>query len=64
MPNARNTPDAVVSPQGMMGAMLPVPLEMGGMPVPAADTSLPQPIPISALASALASAPTEQHRVV
>lgn len=64
MPNARNTPDAVVSPQGMMGAMLPVPLEMGGMPVSAADTSVPQPIPISALASALASAPTEQHRVM
>lgn len=60
MPNARNAPDAVVA-QGMM---LPVPLEMGGMPVQPADTSVPQPIPISALASALASAPTEQHRVM
>ncbi|KAI5070097.1 hypothetical protein GOP47_0014440 [Adiantum capillus-veneris] len=61
MPNARNAPDAVVAPQGMMSAMLPVPLEMGGMPVPAADA---QPIPINALASALASAPLEQHRVM
>ncbi|MCO5547128.1 hypothetical protein L7F22_000570 [Adiantum nelumboides] len=62
MPNARNAPDAVVAPQGLMGAMLPVPLEMGGMQVPAADANIPQPIPINALASALASAPTEQHR--
>lgn len=63
-PNARNTPDATVPPQGIMGAMLPVPLEMGGVPVANADTGVPQPLPISALASALASAPPEQQRAV
>ncbi|KAH7279245.1 hypothetical protein KP509_37G012300 [Ceratopteris richardii] len=61
MPNARNTPDTV-PPQAMMNSMLQVPLELGGMPVPSAEA--PQPIPISALASALASAPADQHRVV
>lgn len=63
-PNARNTPDATVPPQGMMGAMLPVPLEIGGVPVATADTGNNQPLPISALASALASAPLEQQRAV
>jgi hypothetical protein len=62
-PNARNTPDASVPPQGIMGAMLP-PLDIGGVPVPNADTGVPQPLPTSALASALASAPPEQQRAV
>ncbi|BBN18032.1 polyadenylate-binding protein [Marchantia polymorpha subsp. ruderalis] len=61
-PNARNTPDATVPP--IMGAMLPVPLEMGGVPVATADAGVPQPLPISALASALASAPPEQQRAM
>ena len=47
-----------------MGAMLPVPLEIGGVPVANADTGVLQPLPISALASALASAPPEQQRAV
>jgi polyadenylate-binding protein len=62
-PNARNTPDATV-PQGMMGAMLPVPLEIGGVPALSADAGNIQPLPISALASALASAPPEQQRAM
>lgn len=62
-PNARNTPDASVPPQGIMGAMIP-PLDIGGVPVPNADTGVPQPLPTSALASALASAPPEQQRAV
>jgi polyadenylate-binding protein len=62
-PNARNTPDASVPPQGIMGAMLP-PLDIGGVPVPNADTGVPQPLPTSALASALASAPPEQQRAM
>jgi polyadenylate-binding protein len=62
-PNARNTPDSGLPPPGVM-AMLPVQLEMGGVPVAAADTGVPQPLPISALASALASAPPEQQRAV
>jgi polyadenylate-binding protein len=62
-PNARNTPDSGLPPPGVM-AMLPVQLEMGGVPVAAADTGVPQPLPISALASALASAPLEQQRAM
>lgn len=63
--NARNTPDVAVPPQGIMGAMLPVPIEIGGVPVANADAGVPQqPLPISALASALASAPPEQQRAV
>ncbi|KAG0588126.1 hypothetical protein M758_2G148500 [Ceratodon purpureus] len=63
-PNARNTPDAAVPPQGIMGAMLPVPLEIAGVPVANADPGVLQPLPISALASALASAPPEQQRAM
>jgi polyadenylate-binding protein len=48
----------------MMGAMLPVPLEIGGVPVANVDTGVLQPLPISALASALASAPPEQQRAM
>ncbi|XP_024394224.1 polyadenylate-binding protein 2 [Physcomitrium patens] len=63
--NARNTPDVAVPPQGIMGAMLPVPIEIGGVPVANADAGVPQqPLPISALASALASAPPEQQRAM
>ncbi|KAH8956751.1 hypothetical protein BDL97_07G058800 [Sphagnum fallax] len=62
-PNARNTPDSGLPPPGVM-AMLPAQLEMGGVPVAAADTGVPQPLPISALASALASAPLEQQRAM
>lgn len=47
-----------------MGTMLPVPLEIGGVPVANADSGVLQPLPISALASALASAPPEQQRAV
>lgn len=63
-PNARNTPDAAVPPQGVMGGMLHVPsMELNAVPS-GADTGVPQPVPISALASALASAPPEQQRAV
>ncbi|CAM6125515.1 unnamed protein product [Calypogeia fissa] len=62
-PNARNTPDAAVPPQGVMGGMLHVPsMELNA--IPTADTGVPQPVPISALASALASAPPEQQRAM
>ncbi|CAM6036437.1 unnamed protein product [Sphagnum compactum] len=63
-PNARNTPDSGVPPPGVMGSMLSVQLEMGGVPVPTVDTGVPQPLPISALASALASALPDQQRAM
>ncbi|XP_075520983.1 polyadenylate-binding protein 2-like [Primulina tabacum] len=60
-PPVRSIPD--VSLQGMAGSMIPVPYEMGGMPLREAGIS--QPIPIGALASALANAsPTEQRTML
>lgn len=65
IPNARNTPDVSVPPQGIINTMLPVPLEIGGAPAANVDPGVPQqPLPISALASALASAPPDQQRAV
>ncbi|XP_024398374.1 polyadenylate-binding protein 2 [Physcomitrium patens] len=65
-PNVRNASDGTAPPpQGMMGVMLPVPLEIGGMPAANVDSGVPQqPLPISALASALASAPPDQQRAM
>ncbi|KAG0475082.1 hypothetical protein HPP92_014768 [Vanilla planifolia] len=58
-PPGRNIPD--VQMPGF-GGMLSVPYDMGGIPV--RDAALPQPIPIGALASALANAPPEQQRMM
>ncbi|KAG0473417.1 hypothetical protein HPP92_015274 [Vanilla planifolia] len=58
-PPGRNMPD--VQMPGF-GGMLSVPYDMGGIPV--RDAALPQPIPIGALASALANAPPEQQRMM
>lgn len=57
--NARNAPDASV-PQSIMGPMIPNPLEL----VQVADGVVAQPLPISALATALAGARPEQQRAV
>ncbi|KAK4491119.1 hypothetical protein RD792_001843 [Penstemon davidsonii] len=60
-PPGRGMPD--VSLQGVAGGMLPVPYEMGGLPL--RDAGISQPIPIRALASALANAsPTEQRTML
>lgn len=56
-PPGRNVPDGTMS-----GGMLPVPYDMTGMPP--RDTAVGQPMPITALASALANAPTDQQRTV
>ncbi|KAI3509501.1 hypothetical protein L1887_24830 [Cichorium endivia] len=57
-PPGRNVPDA-----SMGGGMVSVPYDIGGMPL--RDTGITQPIPISALASALANAsPTEQRTML
>ncbi|KAF3795827.1 Polyadenylate-binding protein 2 [Nymphaea thermarum] len=45
-----------------MPGMLSVPYDMGGMPL--RESGIPQPIPISALASALANASPEQQRTM
>lgn len=59
-PPGRGLPD--VSMPGVGGGMFSVPYDMGGMPM--RDASLSQPIPIGALATALANATSEQQRTV
>ncbi|KAI0518927.1 hypothetical protein KFK09_006364 [Dendrobium nobile] len=58
-PPSRNMPDV---PMPGVGGMLSVPYDMGGMHV--RETSMSQPIPIGALASALANASPEQQRLM
>lgn len=59
-PPGRNVGD--VAMPGVGGGMLPVPYNMGGM-LPR-DAAMGQPMPITALASALANAPAEQQRTM
>lgn len=58
-PTGRGMPDP-----GMhsVGAAMPSPYEMGGMPM--RDAGVSQPVPIGALATALANAPPDQQRLV
>lgn len=58
-PPGRNMPEVPMA--GVAGGMLSVPYD-GGMPM--RDVGMGQPIPISALASALANATSEQQRTV
>ncbi|KAF8404988.1 hypothetical protein HHK36_009883 [Tetracentron sinense] len=59
-PPGRNMPD--VPMPGIAGGMLPVPYDMGGMAL--RDAAISQPIPIGALATALANAKPEQQRTM
>ncbi|XP_010263472.1 PREDICTED: polyadenylate-binding protein 2-like [Nelumbo nucifera] len=59
-PPGRNMPDVPMS--GVAGGMLSVPYDMGGMPL--RDAAMSQPIPIGALATALANATPEQQRTM
>lgn len=58
-PSGRGLPDV---PMPGVGGMLSVPYDMGGMPL--RDAAISQPVPIGALASALANASPEQQRTV
>lgn len=58
-PPGRNMPDV---PMPGVGGMLSVPYDMGGMHV--REAAISQPIPIGALASALANASPEQQRMM
>lgn len=49
---------------GVAGGMLPVPLDMGGIPLRGTESAIAQPIPIGTLASALANASPEQQRTM
>jgi polyadenylate-binding protein len=59
-PPGRNVPD--VSMAGVGGGIMPLPYDVGGMPP--RDAAVPQPMPITALASALANATPEQQRTM
>ncbi|PON33633.1 Polyadenylate binding protein [Parasponia andersonii] len=59
-PPGRGLPD--VPMPGVAGGMFSVPFDLGGMPL--RDTALSQPVPIGALATALANAPPEQQRTM
>jgi polyadenylate-binding protein len=58
-PSGRGMPDPAMHG---VGGVMPSPYEMGGMPM--RDTAVSQPIPIGALATALANAPPDQQRMV
>ncbi|KAJ6905905.1 polyadenylate-binding protein 8-like [Populus alba x Populus x berolinensis] len=59
-PPGRGMPDVPMT--GVAGGMLSVPYDMGGMPM--RDAALSQPIPIGALATALANATPDQQRTM
>ncbi|GLJ31443.1 hypothetical protein SUGI_0630970 [Cryptomeria japonica] len=61
-PPVRNVPEG--SLPGITGGMLPVPYDMGGVPVPMADPVISQGLPTGTLASALANASNEQQRTM
>uniref|UniRef100_A0A1D1XZY9 Polyadenylate-binding protein n=1 Tax=Anthurium amnicola TaxID=1678845 RepID=A0A1D1XZY9_9ARAE len=63
MPNARNGVDLSIAPQGLMGPMMPLPIDVNGMPVGSMDAAR-LPVQIPTLASALASASPEHQRVM
>ncbi|KAK1629670.1 hypothetical protein QYE76_003985 [Lolium multiflorum] len=58
-PSGRGMPDPAMHG---VGGVMPSPYEMGGMPM--RDTAVSQPIPIGALATALANAPPDQQRMM
>jgi len=61
MQNARNIVDTSMLPQGPLGPVMPMPINLNGMPVVPMDAARRSPsIPISALASAT---PENQHAV-
>ncbi|TQD91713.1 hypothetical protein C1H46_022704 [Malus baccata] len=64
MGNARNGVDPSLAPQGLMGPMMPLPLDGAGLPVTPNDTHRSGPLPMSTLASALASATPENQRLM
>jgi polyadenylate-binding protein len=58
-PPGRNMQDVPLA--GVAGGIMSVPYDMGGLPI---RDAVGQPMPIQALATALANAPPEQQRTV
>ncbi|XP_050367028.1 polyadenylate-binding protein 3 [Argentina anserina] len=61
--NARNGVDSAASPQGLASPMMPLPFD-GSVPVRSNDVQRTGPVPMSKLASALASATPEHQRLM
>lgn len=56
--------DPAVVPQGLVGPMMPLPFDGSGVPMSTIDIQRSGPVPMSTLASALASATPENQRLV
>lgn len=64
MANGRNGVDPSMVPQGLMGPVMPLPFDVSGMPVSPMDIQRTGPVPMSTLASALASTTPDNQRLV
>ncbi|MQM02597.1 hypothetical protein Taro_035355 [Colocasia esculenta] len=64
MPNGRNIADPSIAPQGLVGHMMPLPININGIPMTAPMDGARLSVPIPTLASALASASPEHQRVM
>lgn len=64
MGNGRNGVDTSVVPQGMVRQMMPMPLDVSGMPLSPVDAARSGPVSMPTLASALAAASPESQRMV
>lgn len=62
--NARNGVDTPMSLQGHVSPMMLLPFDGSGMPVTSSDIQRSGPVPMSTLASALASATPDNQRLV
>ncbi|KAH7524900.1 hypothetical protein FEM48_Zijuj06G0168400 [Ziziphus jujuba var. spinosa] len=62
--NTRNSMDPAVVPQGLVGPMMPLPFDGSGVPMSTIDIQRSGPVPMSTLASALASATPENQRLM
>lgn len=62
--NSRNSMDPSAVAQGVVGPVMPLPFDGSAMPATPIDIQRPGPMPISALASALASASPENQRLM
>uniref|UniRef100_A0A5B6YTE2 Polyadenylate-binding protein n=1 Tax=Davidia involucrata TaxID=16924 RepID=A0A5B6YTE2_DAVIN len=62
--NARNGMDPSMVPQRLVGQMMPLPFDVSGMPATPSDVQRSGPVPMSTLASALASATPENQRMM
>ncbi|CAL5364163.1 unnamed protein product [Camellia sinensis] len=62
--STQNGMDPSIVPQGLMAPMMPLPFDVSGMSTTPLDVHHPGPVPMSTLASALASATPENQRMM